>query len=264
MALGGIRFSRPTEPATALGERIYAIGDVHGRLDLLRAMMIRIEQHHLALEPVRQTHLVLLGDLVDRGPDSAAVLRMLYNIQQRAPHLIVLKGNHEDMMLRVLNGEPGMMRQWVKFGGAATLRSYGIEPPTGDADLLPASAAFSEAVPAEIKRWLRSLPLTARSGDYFFCHAGIRPGQSLQSQTSADLLWIREEFLGDPRAHGGIIVHGHSVSPDIEQLPNRIGIDTGAFRTGILSAMYFEGSAREALREVGDPDERWGTTSRYD
>lgn len=234
-------------PATAQGERIYAIGDIHGRLDLLQDLLDRIEKHMAYLPPVRSVHIVVLGDMVDRGPDSAAVLRYLHNVQRTTDRLIVLQGNHEELMLRGLAGEPGMLRAWMRIGGNATLRSFGIEPPHRDDDQRAAIADILKVIPANLIEWIRTLPLTARSGDYLFCHAGIRPGVSVKRQKKADLLWIRDEFLEDPQDHGVMVVHGHSVSADVEMRGNRIGIDTGAYRTGVLTALYLEGEDRQII-----------------
>jgi serine/threonine protein phosphatase 1 len=245
VALGSI-LSRSA--ATDKGERIYAIGDVHGCYDQLRELLAMIEAHNATLPPCRSLHVILLGDLVDRGPASAEVLRFLHNVQQRTDRIIVLQGNHEELMLKALDGEPGMLRAWMRIGGDATLRSFGIEPPPKDMDPREALETVRAAVPAEWVTWLRALPLTARSGDYLFCHAGIRPGVPLKRQTRADLLWIRDEFLEDEETrHEVMVVHGHSIAAEVEMRTSRIGIDTGAYRTGVLTALCLEGSRREIL-----------------
>ncbi len=234
-------------PSTAEGERIYAIGDIHGRLDLMKDLLNRIEKHAASLPPARSVHIVILGDMVDRGPESAEVLRYLYGVQQATGRLIVLQGNHEELMLRALAGEPGMLRAWMRIGGSATIRSFGLEPPHRDDDQRAAVNDILKTIPAHLLDWIRALPLTARSGDYLFCHAGIRPGVALKRQKRADLLWIRDEFLEDPQDHGVMVVHGHSVSTDVEMRGNRIGIDTGAYRTGILTGLYLEGEDRQII-----------------
>lgn len=233
-------------------ERIYAVGDIHGRLDLFKSLIGKIEDHAQSLPPVKSTHLVLLGDIVDRGPDSAALLDMVYAYQRQSDQIIVLKGNHEDLMLRTLEGEPGVMRTWMRSGGSATLRSYGIEPPRDSEQRQAATQALVKQVPQEVVAWLRELPLTARSGDYLFCHAGIRPGVPIKRQVSTDLLWIREDFLEDRSDHGVVVVHGHSVSAEVQVRRNRIGIDTGAYRTGVLTALYLEGTKRDVI-SIGTP-----------
>lgn len=239
-------------PSTNPGERIYAIGDIHGRDDLLIALLARIEAHSAALPEPESQHIVLLGDLVDRGPRSAAVLKLVREVQRADSNMIVLQGNHEDLMLRALAGEPGMLRAWMRVGGKETLRSFGLEPPPREADPAEAIAKIIAEIPPQWLAWLRNLPLTARSGSYHFCHAGIRPGVPLKRQTRSDLLWIRDDFLVDERDHGAVIVHGHSISEEVEIRPNRIGIDTGAYQTGALTALYLEGTEREII-STGSP-----------
>lgn len=234
---------RPPAPTTDRGERIYAIGDIHGRLDLLRELLAKLEAHDADLPTPRSRHIVLLGDLVDRGPESGGVLEFVHDVTTRTDSIIVLQGNHEQVMLQALAGEPGVLRHWLRMGGDITLRSYGIEPNdfTADGDLI---AHANKVIPQNILAWLRNLPLTARSGDYFFCHAGVRPGVPLRRQAPLDLLWIREEFLEAEESYGAVIVHGHSVNTSVEMRANRIGVDTGAYRTGVLTALYLEGTTR--------------------
>lgn len=227
-------------PTTAKGDRIYAIGDIHGRLDLLRDLVDMIDSHDASLPPARRSHILVLGDVVDRGPDSAEVIRYLRRLVRKG-RATVLLGNHEEMMLRAIDGEPGVMRAWLRFGGDATLRSFGIEPPSGEFDPIMLAKELVDHVPERWVNWLRNLPLSGRSGDYFFCHAGVRPGVNIAKQTRSDLLWIRDEFLASDAALGVVVVHGHSISPDVELRHNRIGVDTGAYRTGMLTAAYLEG-----------------------
>ncbi len=148
-------------------------------------------------------------------------------------------------MLRAINGEPGMFRAWMRIGGDATLKSFGIEPPARGSDCEGYAEKTARAIPSKWLHWLGTRPLSARSGDYFFCHAGIRPGVPLKQQKRSDLLWIRDEFLGDRSNHGAVIVHGHSISAEVEKMGNRIGVDTGAYRTGILTALYLEGTEQQ-------------------
>ncbi len=233
-------------PSTDSGERIYAIGDIHGRSDLLQQLLAKIGDHSRALPPARSLYVVLVGDLVDRGPDSAGVLEMLFNLQRDNAQLVVLPGNHEDAMLEAIDGDPVAMRRWLAVGGAATMRSFGIDPDSGE-DPRDLVRRLRAAVPREWVAWLRRLPMSVQSGDYYFVHAGIRPGIPLRRQVRTDMLWIREDFLDDPRDHGAVIVHGHSISPEVEFRRNRIGIDTGAYRTGVLSAVYLEGDRQEVI-----------------
>ncbi|MET0241520.1 MAG: metallophosphoesterase family protein [Sphingobium sp.] len=247
MAFGLLKRSGKGQPKTGRGARIYAIGDIHGRFDLFRQALAKIEEHHSTL-PVPQTlHVVLLGDLVDRGPESSRVVEFAHRLQTSTGSMICLKGNHEEMMVRAIDGEPGLMRAWVKAGGAATLRSYGVDVPESELDAGAATAELKRRVAPEVVEWMRTLPLTAQSGDYLFCHAGVRPGVPIKRQSRDDLLWIREEFLGSTVDHGAMIVHGHSVAAELEMKPNRIGIDTGAYRSGILSVLFLEGEKRDVI-----------------
>jgi serine/threonine protein phosphatase 1 len=233
-------------PLAAPGDRIYAVGDIHGRLDLFRLLLRRMEEHDAQLPAAKSLHIVLLGDLVDRGPDPAGVLRAMERLR-RDPKFIVLRGNHEEMMIGALSGRPGIMRAWIRAGGDATIRSFGLPLPASMEEEAALRTRLLEVIPPATLDWLRNLPTTARSGDYFFCHAGIRPGIPVNRQRPADLMWIREDFLGDTSDHGVVVVHGHSVSEDVEVRPNRIGIDTGAYRTGKLACLYLEGATQQIM-----------------
>ncbi|HEU4650044.1 MAG TPA: metallophosphoesterase [Croceibacterium sp.] len=236
----------PAPSETAPGERVYAIGDVHGRLDLLRRLLRTIEADAHG-HPL--TRIVVLGDLIDRGPHSRQVLELLRRRAQREPErVVVLLGNHEDLMLASVRGEAAAQRAWLRAGGEATLRSYRVDP--GAFAALPAAERarlLRRVVGAQMLGWLAARPLAHRSGDYFFCHAGVRPGVSLSKQRREDLLWIRRAFLASDTAHGAVIVHGHSVSAQPEVAPNRIGIDTGAHRSGELTAVGLQGPCRWLL-----------------
>lgn len=238
-------------PSTGGADRIYAIGDIHGRFDLLQILLEMIGEFDSTLARSKSTHLIILGDMVDRGPDSAKVLNYLHRLSSKRK-VTVLMGNHEEIMLRAIDGEPGVMSSWMRFGGRATLRSFGIEPPEGAYDRTRLAREIAKAVPKDLLKWMRSLPVSARSGDYFFCHAGIRPGVEINRQSKEDMLWIRDEFLENDESHGVVIVHGHSISPDVEVKHNRIGIDTGAYRTDMLTAAYLEGQ-RCGIISTGEP-----------
>lgn len=239
-------------PSTKPGERIYAIGDIHGRYDLLRDLLVKIEEHNKSLPPAVATHLIVLGDMIDRGPQSAEVLKYLHGVQSRTEGLVVLMGNHEEMMLRAMQKEPGMLRTWMRFGGSSTLRSLGLSLPTDETDPIRFGRELADAVPTQWVEWLKNLPLMARSGDYLFCHAGIRPGVNLRKQSRQDLLWIRNEFLDDEdSSEGVVVVHGHSISAEVEMRSHRIGIDTGAYKTGVLTALYLENRERAILSTSG-------------
>lgn len=228
-------------PTTARGERIYAIGDVHGRLDLFVQLVALIRQDAEGRPAPRRTRILLIGDIVDRGPSSAELVERLRALQAGGMDIVVLKGNHELMMVAALRGDFYALEDWLRFGGNETLRSWGL---SDDALALPLPdllAAAGKAIPREAIDWLDALPLTARSGDYVFVHAGIRPGVSLKRQHPGDLLWIADEFLDHADPHPAVIVHGHTIVEDGPHLlPNRIAIDTGAYRTGRLSAVALE------------------------
>lgn len=237
----------PPPARTAKGERIYAIGDVHGRYDLLRRLFDRIAAHSSIQPATRSSQIILLGDLVDRGPQSREVVDFITSLNGRYGQVTVLMGNHEELMLAVVGGRLGALNAWRDLGGDATLRSYGLT----EQDLqLPVPALVrraQELIPQHHLDSMRRWPLSVQSGDYLFCHAGIRPGIPLRRQTATDLLWIRREFLDDETDHGMVVVHGHSVSEAVDMRTNRIGIDTGAYRTGQLTALYLDGDAREIL-----------------
>lgn len=239
-------------PSTDAGERIYAVGDVHGRFDLLQRMIEKIGDHSNALPPAKSLHILFLGDLIDRGPQSAQILHFLFELQRQSNRIIVLQGNHEEVLLQSLDGNVEVLNAWLRFGGLETLRSFGLSAPAEGEDLRSYLRNVRATIPSQWVEWLRRLPLTARSGDYFFCHAGIRPGVGLRRQDREDLLWIREEFLSDRRDHGAVIVHGHSIEAAVQFRDNRIGIDTGAYRTGVLTALYLEGEKQELLSVAVD------------
>jgi serine/threonine protein phosphatase 1 len=234
-------------PSTDSGERIYAIGDIHGRYDLLQLLIERIGEHSAALPPTRSLYVVLIGDIVDRGPQSAEVLAMLYDLQRKTSHVVVLLGNHEEAMLQALDGDLEALRRWLAVGGDTTLASFGIPPLRPDDDPRDYLNRARRAIPRQWLAWLRQLPLSVQSGDYYFVHAGVRPGVALDRQVREDMLWIRSEFLKHERDFGAIVVHGHSISREVDFQPNRIGIDTGAYRSGVLSAVYLEGEKRGIL-----------------
>ena len=226
------------------GRRVYAIGDVHGRLDLLDNLLDRVHADN-AGRRATDTHVLLLGDLIDRGPESAGVVRRVMAGDARFASLGALKGNHEASLLSVLEGETRWLESWLTYGGRAALRSWGVSDlvlELGDEQEIVTAARA--AVPPAERDWIDALPSSLRHGDYLFCHAGIRPGVAIDAQDDADLLWIRDEFLSDRRDHGACIVHGHTISPAPEIRANRIGIDTGAYRSGALTALGLEGGER--------------------
>ena len=238
----------PPDPAIPPDRRVYAIGDVHGRLDLLEALLEIIREDHAGRAVTAgAAEVVLLGDLIDRGPDSAGVVDRVMRSPEWA-RFIVLRGNHEDAMLKALDGDRAMMKTWLRNGGDAALRSWGMTPSElrgGSFDeVLEAAEAY---VPAAHRAFIARGRQSIQIGDYYFVHAGVRPGVRLAEQCADDQLWIRQEFLGSDAHHGAMIVHGHSISASAELLPNRIGLDTGAYASGRLTALGLEGTDRWIL-----------------
>lgn len=234
------------------GYRAYAVGDVHGRLDLLDALLAQIEAD-MARRKRAENLVVFLGDLIDRGPQSAQVIERLRTWEPRDATAIFLCGNHEEVLLRVLAGEPTILGDWLKFGGVECLASYGISATELDELQEPEALARVKAtIPAEHQSFLESFADTFRFGDYLFVHAGIRPGREITAQEQKDLRWIRHPFLDDATDHGFVVVHGHTISEAVEERSNRIGIDTGAYRSGVLTAMAIEGGKRWFLDTAAD------------
>lgn len=209
------------------------IGDVHGRLDLLERLLAEIERD-LVEQPSPKTLLVFLGDLIDRGPHSAQVIERLRTYGVPGLRTVFLLGNHEEVLLRILAGDAALITQWRWFGGAECLESYGVEPSAiAQLDDQAALEAVRAAIPKEHAEFIGSFVDTCGFGDYLFVHAGIRPGVLVEEQVQSDLRWIREPFLLDDTDHGCVVVHGHTISEEIDERQNRIGIDTGAYRTGV-------------------------------
>ncbi|WP_024512517.1 metallophosphoesterase family protein [Bradyrhizobium sp. ARR65] len=227
--------------------RIYVIGDIHGRSDLLDKIADLIKQD-LADRPAAEALTVTLGDYVDRGPDSRGVLDRLTRNAFPTPY-VPLKGNHEEM-LQLFLMDPEIGADWRRWGGLETIQSYGVAVSTlmVGRGIEEASRAFRAAVPDEHVAFLSSLKLSISAGRYFLCHAGVRPGIPLDQQRPTDLLWIRDEFLSSKINFGKIIIHGHSPVEEPEILPNRINLDTGAFASGRLSCLVLEGDARRCLQ----------------
>jgi serine/threonine protein phosphatase 1 len=232
---------RQPGPRGARGWRAYVIGDIHGRLDLLDALLGKIHEE-LHRRPARRTLLVFVGDLIDRGPQSAQVVERLRTYARRGVRPVYLLGNHEEVLLRILAGDKSLIDSWLKFGGLQCLESYGV-----DANSLRFRAPevildiIQHAVPRQHRAFLEEFVDSCRFGDYLFVHAGIRPGVEIDQQRQSDLRWIREPFLLDDTDHGFVVVHGHTIRPEVDVRPNRVGIDTGAYRTGVLTAMAIEG-----------------------
>jgi serine/threonine protein phosphatase 1 len=250
------------------GQRLYAIGDVHGRRDLLEAMLERVRAD-LAARPHPAPQVVLLGDYVDRGPDSRGVIETLIALRDDPLSATFLLGNHDSYIEEYLARPDWFDRtyHWLhpSMGGAATLASYGVTD-AHHARPEATRAAFAEAMPAAHRAFLRDCALWRRVGGYVFVHAGIRPRVPLEAQSRDDCIWIREPFLSSGADHGFKVVHGHTIVAEVEHWPNRIAIDTGVAKGGPLTCLVLEGDTvatleREGLREV--PQIGGGRRDRY-
>lgn len=229
---------------TPEGVCVYAIGDVHGRADLLATLLDRVAADAAARD-ARETHVILLGDLVDRGAQSKQAIDLCLDTAwgDTIPHFVA--GNHEEMMLAVVDGSVEAVRHWMRNGGDAAMASYGVPEELidgGTSDELLAD--FVPRVPAEHLGFLRTMKDQVRIGDYLFVHAGIRPGVAFDRQRSSDLRWIRGRFLEFEGDHGAVVVHGHTITETVDERANRIGIDTGAYRSGRLTAIGLHGAER--------------------
>jgi serine/threonine protein phosphatase 1 len=233
------------------GLRLYAIGDIHGRFDLLETMFGLIDQDRL-WRPQAGVAEVLLGDLIDRGPDSAGVIESA--VARQASHgLIALRGNHDQYLLNALE-DAASISHWLMWGGVEALASWGV--PVSDAaqaDVRDIQRRLARALPAAQRDFVAAMPLTARFGDILCVHAGIRPGVALDRQTPRDLTMIREPFHSDPSDHGVIVVHGHTPGEEPVVRSNRIGVDTRAYESGVLTSAVIEGDTLRFLTAVGTP-----------
>ena len=240
------------------GCRAYAIGDIHGRLDLLNLLIERVEQD-IAERPQARNFIIFLGDYIDRGPESAGVIERLRTYRPANATPVFLSGNHEEVLLKILAGERGIFASWLKFGGAECAESYGMDVAAlRRLDEAAAIALVKAKVPRAHREFLEHCADTFRFGDYLFVHAGIRPGVAIDEQDRSDLRWIRDPFLSDAKDHGFVVVHGHTIVERVEERPNRIAIDTGAYHTGILTCLVVEEGERRYLtseaREASDGD----------
>lgn len=227
------------------GERVYAIGDIHGCAELFDALLGQIAADDVTRPPARTT-IILLGDLVDRGPDSRGVIERAIALRaEMGAQMRWLVGNHEEVFRKALNGDPKIVRYFVRIGGEPTILSYGIDPATyRGMSFEELAAALPERVPAEHVAFLDSGEDRIVVGDYLFVHAGIRPGIPVHGQQLGDLRWIRDEFLAHRDDHEHVVVHGHTITANPEDRGNRIGIDTGAYDSGRLTAVGLEGVDR--------------------
>lgn len=230
------------------GARVYVVGDVHGRVELLTRLLETI-RHDASREHASRRVLIFLGDYVDRGPQSRQVIELL--LADPAPEFetVFLKGNHESWLLEFLkNAQVG--EHWIAGGGWATLHSYGVEKPVRalTAESLDSlRKAFAAVFPDQHRTFLSELAIVHVEGDYAFAHAGIRPGVAIAEQREEDMLWGHKDFIDDTRDHGKVIVHGHWYTPEPDFRDNRIGIDTGAFATGRLTCLVLWDTSRKVL-----------------
>ncbi len=226
----------------------YVVGDIHGRNDLLLPLLERIERD-AAIRNSAKTDLIFLGDYVDRGSMSKAVIDTILDLDLPKMNIVTLNGNHETSMLAFM-ADPLRHRRWLHYGGEATLRSYGVEFSFGEIDsekIKEVATQLDKAVPTRHKAFLSSLVDSYSAGDYFFAHAGVDPKQPLKDQKLKDLLWIREEFLDCTDMFEKVIIHGHSITTSPEFKENRIGIDTGAFYSNTLTCLVLDGETKEIL-----------------
>jgi len=230
------RFSDPALPPDT---RIYAVGDIHGRADLLHDIIQRIDDDR-GRRPVGTVIEVYIGDYIDRGPQSKDVIETLAwrVVKQRA---VCLRGNHE-ALLEAFLADPAELHPWLHVGGRQTLESYGLSRDDLESSEFRIHRLFLNAFPEAHRLFLRCLQNSFSCGDFIFVHAGLRPGVPLAQQSLHDLHWIRDEFLNCKQSHGPLVVHGHTPVHHAELLPNRINIDTGAWMSGTLTCIAIEGS----------------------
>ena len=240
-------------PSLPPGVRIYAVGDIHGRLDLLNELLARIEDD-LSARPVIRPVFIFLGDYIDRGPSSRETINRLIE-HAGTKESVFLKGNHEQIAISCLR-DRGLFERWMRLGGFETLVSYGITPGplSDDRQIVRLQGAFHDALPRRHFRFFRDMQSSFALGDFFFAHAGVKPGVALSHQKESDLLWIRQEFLLSSDDFGKIVIHGHTPVHDVEVGPNRINIDTGAFATGLLTCLVID----ESLLSIIDTRENIG------
>jgi len=245
--LAGVHFLDARGPE---GIRLYAIGDVHGRLDLLSAMHETIAGE-IARDGIADWRIIHLGDYVDRGPDSAGVVEFLSARTAAEPRILALAGNHDAALLDFLaHGDRTQM--FRRFGGNDTARSYGTHVDFTTAATAEAGRqALARAIPQAHLAFLSGLPRSAAFGDFFFCHAGIRPGVALDRQDPEDLIWIRAPFLSHAGLHPKVIVHGHTPQDEAQLMANRVGLDTLAYASGRLTALAVDGGLKRLLETAG-------------
>ena len=234
-------------PCGPEGQRAYIIGDVHGCLNELVTLLKLIKADISASQPA-ETYIVFLGDLIDRGPSSAHVLELLRKYKPAYATPIFLKGNHEELFSKILEGRIDLLESWFRFGGRECARSYGVDN-LGAIFLHPEQIIdqLIEKVPDSHVEFQKSFIPMFEFGDYVCVHAGIRPKTKLVDQVEKDLLWIREPFLSHNKLHEKVVVHGHTIVDEPEFLPNRIAMDTGAYKSGVLACLRVEGEKTSTI-----------------
>lgn len=247
------RGTAPFAPAVPKGTAVWAVGDIHGRADLLMPLVNAMIADLQATDAERRM-VIFLGDYVDRGPDSRGVIQILSSLSDvEGIEWRFLKGNHEQAMLDFLD-DPSRGAKWCEYGGDRALQSYGLRVPSlaHRAEAWARVAAdLRHKLPARELEFLRTLELSITVGDYFFCHAGARAGVALDRQTAEDLLWIRRPFLDSEVAFERMVVHGHTPTPVVHADRRRIGIDTKAYESGVLTALRLEGESRHVMHAAG-------------
>ncbi|MBK6493219.1 MAG: serine/threonine protein phosphatase [Sphingomonadales bacterium] len=230
------------------GQRIYAIGDIHGRLDLIDQLILQIEQDNASRNRVR-TQIIFLGDLCDRGPNSRGVIERVMQLASASSDVRLIAGNHEELLIRAWEGDRRSVGLINRVGGRETMLSYGVDEVKYDeADTDELLEMLVTHIPESHIAFLKGADDWIVAGDYLFVHAGIRPGDAIEEQRTSDLRWIRREFTDFEGSHGMMVVHGHTITEDVEERVNRIGIDTGAYASGKLTALGLEGEERWFLQ----------------
>lgn len=232
------------------GERVYAIGDVHGCL-LQLTQLLKAIKRDLKSSPVEKYHIVFLGDYVDRGPDSKGVIDRLIKLQRKHANVHLLKGNHEEKLLDFLDHPEKLARGFFTYGGVETALSYGVK--SGHLDVAMPNARkirsrLLDRIPENHMKFFQNLAVSVSIGDFFFCHAGIRPGVKLKKQRDHDLMWIRQEFIASSKLHEKIVVHGHTPRMKPVVRPNRINVDTKCYASGVLSCLVLEKCKRRFIQ----------------
>jgi len=250
--LGGSETSpqEAVKPCLPAGERLYCVGDIHGRLDLLINLQEQIVADAASFSGDKSV--VYLGDYIDRGDESRQVVDRLLESPLEGFESVHLLGNHEQTLLDFLK-HPESVAAWLTYGGRATLHSYGVTATSQHVmqDLADLRDELESSLPPEHLEFYRRLELYHLAGNYCFVHAGIRPGVPLPEQREQDLLWIRDDFTASENVHDYVVVHGHTITPQVEFCHNRIGIDTGAFHSGVLTCLVLEAEDQRLLATEG-------------